>query len=234
MLAGFSEWISQTWATEIAVLTLFTAAAAIRCGLGFYYGRKSTQAVDIGNTKDKLLKQIALKYEGTYRLNGGVANTAAMIEKFLYRDRRLGLSLMTWQHITTICKLSITALCALRCILQYEAGEQWEGMILTAAFGTYVLLMLELLERLVDVDGRREQMICMAEDYLDNVLAEKLVISEISSRRDAMEQARAQQKREQYDNIFAQNTGKTGAGKTGRKISMQEADVITDVLEEYL
>lgn len=234
MLTSFSEWIARTWAVEIAVLALFTVAAAVRCGLGLYYGRKSVQAVNIGNAKDKLLKQISLKYEGTYRLNGGVTNTTAMIEKFLYRDRKLGLRLMTWQHVTTVCKLSIVVLCALQCILQYEAGAQWDSMILTAAFGTYILLMLELLERLVDVDGRRNQMVCMVEDYLDNVLAEKLVIAEVSSRRDTVEQALDRQKREQYDNIFAQKTAKSSTGKPARKFSMQEADVITDVLEEYL
>lgn len=237
MLNAVSEWIAWTWAVEYAVLVLFTAAVIVRCGLSFYYGRKAVHARDILHTKDKLLKQIALKYENCYRLNGAVANTEAMIDKFFYRERKLGLKLMTWIHFCAFCKVGVLLLCTLQGAVRYALGGQWSDILLSAGLGIYVLLALELFERLADTEGKRAMVQCLIEDYLENVLAEKLVMSGVGSRREALEQALEQQKSEKIQSMFAQNVAKAEQGKNGktqRKLSMQEADVITDVLEEYL
>lgn len=152
------------------------------------YKRLIRQAENMAAAKDSFLKRLKLKYESTYRLNDGVNNVGAFVEKSLYSYKKMGISLRRLESLTIqgalIC-LFIGVGTTLAAFL-YQA----EVKTMIMQFGTGIILGLGLVvvDSLTDTGTKREVLFAHISDYLENSLfvrtsAEHVEEEEVSARR---------------------------------------------------
>lgn len=134
------------------------------------YRRLIKETDNMTLTKNKYLRDLKQKTESTYRLNGGIRNIRAYIEKQMYSYRFMGISLNGWGNVS-----------AQLMFLNFFAG----GVLAFASYwyrcdSYYVVLygsagiLLGMLTMMVDsglnLAERRQQLLAGMQDYMENTL----------------------------------------------------------------
>lgn len=134
------------------------------------YRRLIKETDNMTLTKNKYLRDLKQKTESTYRLNGGIRNIRAYIEKQMYSYRFIGISLNGWGNVS-----------AQLMFLNFFAG----GVLAFASYwyrcdSYYVVLygsagiLLGMLTMMVDsglnLAERRQQLLAGMQDYMENTL----------------------------------------------------------------
>lgn len=138
------------------------------------YKRLIKETDNMTLTKNKYLRDLKQKTESTYRLNGGIRNIRAYIEKQMYGYRFMGISLNGWGNVS-----------AQLMFLNFFAG----GVLAFASYwyrcdSYYVVLygsagiLLGMLTMMVDsglnLTERRQQLLAGMQDYMENTLLIRL------------------------------------------------------------
>lgn len=152
------------------------------------YKRLIRQAENMASAKDSFLKRLKLKYESTYRLNEGVNNVPAFVEKNLYQYKKMGITLRRLEslaiHGALLCLLA--GVCATLAAFWYQT--EIRTMILQFAVGIILGLVLVFADSVMDTGTKRDALLANICDYLENILvvrvpSENTEEEEASSRR---------------------------------------------------
>lgn len=134
------------------------------------YKRLIRQAENMASAKDSFLKRLKLKYESTYRLNEGVNNVPAFVEKNLYQYKKMGITLRRLEslaiHGALLCLLA--GVCATLASFWYQT--EIRTMILQFAVGIILGLVLVFADSVMDTGTKRDALLANICDYLENIL----------------------------------------------------------------
>lgn len=125
-------------------------------------------------TRNRFLRDLKQKAENTYRLNQGVRNTRAYLEKQLYHCRFLGISLSGWGNLSG----QLTVLCFLAGAAA-AFGSYWYRcdnyyIVLYSSVGMMTGLFTMMVDYGVNLGERRQQLLAALQDYLENSLFQRL------------------------------------------------------------
>ena len=160
----------------ILYVMLAAAAAGVlgRLLVNGRYGRLLRQSADMGNAKDKRLRQWKVKFENTYRSGNGVQNVPVYIERNLSQYRLLGFRLSGWERFPRLLArfLSLGGLAAAFFVYWYEDSAR-----LALLYGACGLLLggaLLFWDELLDTPGKAARLRLSLRDYFENTLAGRL------------------------------------------------------------
>lgn len=132
------------------------------------------QTKNMGETKDRQLKQWKFKFENTYRMNRGMNNVLVYIKKNLIQYRVWGVSIQKLDRVN-VTLAGVVVLIA----LAFAALTVLESMRVTITTGycfTGVLLagVMLLWERICFTSEKKEYIINNIQDFYENTLIRKL------------------------------------------------------------
>lgn len=132
------------------------------------YKRLIKETDNMTLTKNKYLRTLKQKAENTYRVNQGISNTRAYLEKQLYNFKFFGLSLNGWSGFST----QLTLLCFLGgCAGAFAA--YWYRLdsyyiVLYGATGILAGLLSTLFDSGINLPERKQQLVVSLQDYMEN------------------------------------------------------------------
>ncbi len=138
------------------------------------YRRLMKETDNMTLTRNRFLRDMKQKAENTYRLNQGVRNTRAYLEKQLYQCRFLGISLSGWGNLSG----QLTVLCFLAGAAA-AFGSYWYRcdnyyIVLYSSVGMMTGLFTMMVDYGVNLGERRQQLLAALQDYLENSLFQRL------------------------------------------------------------
>lgn len=138
------------------------------------YRRLMKETDNMTLTRNRFLRDLKQKAENTYRLNQGVRNTRAYLEKQLYHCRFLGISLSGWGNLSG----QLTVLCFLAGAAA-AFGSYWYRcdnyyIVLYSSVGMMTGLFTMMVDYGVNLGERRQQLLAALQDYLENSLFQRL------------------------------------------------------------
>ena len=156
------------------------------------YKRLIKETDNMTLTKNRYLRELKQKTENTYRLNQGIHNTKAYLEKQLTNYRFLGVSLNGWGNLSG----QLTVLCFFLGGMA-AFGAYWYRcdsyfVALYGSVGVLAGLLTLFLDYGVNLGERRNQLLNALQDYMENSLFHRLARETAS----AMEETVGQVSRE--------------------------------------
>ena len=156
------------WPT-ICLMGMMSRLAARRV-----YKRLMKETDNMTLTRNRFLRELKQKAENTYRLNQGVRNIRAYVEKQLCRCRFLGISLSGWGNLSG----QLTVLCFLAGAAA-AFGSYWYRcdnyyIVLYSSVGMMTGLFTMMVDYGVNLGERRHQLLAALQDYLENSLFQRL------------------------------------------------------------
>lgn len=152
------------------------------CGLGilvkgmvaFIYGSLIRASYHMGNSQNKLMKLIRLKFETCYKIKIGVNNVDTFVDKYVYRHRFCGILLYTWENLSgqflILCLLSGSVASVLG--LAYECGRR--EILSTFFAGLFTSALLISFDYLINLYIKRRVLKTNIKEYLENFLKARL------------------------------------------------------------
>lgn len=138
------------------------------------YKRLIKETDNMTLTKNRYLRELKQKTENTYRLNQGIHNTQAYLEKQLYGYRFAGLSLHGWTSLSG----QLTLLCLLAgggaafASYWYRCDNYY--IVLYGSVGLLSGLLTMLVDYGVNLSGKHQQLLNSLQDYMENSLFNRL------------------------------------------------------------
>lgn len=143
-------------------------AAVLRIMLTANYGSLAKASNSMAKTKKKWLRQIKLKFETMYRLEIGVHNVEAFVDKHVCQRKILGLHLSTWESISK----QATLLCGLSAIGAIILGRYYEcnqnTIFFTALAGVGGMALIRFVDNFSSLEIRKQQLSTNLTDYFEN------------------------------------------------------------------
>lgn len=168
------EWFEKDYII-IALIGLCVVGLLLKLITNFVYIRLVKASANMSSSKNKLVKQMKLKFETFYKLKIGVNNVDIFVDKYVYKYKICGLLLSTWENIgglmLMLCLLTAPVFSILGLIL--ECGET---KILSTFFtGVCTSAVLILVDNLFNISSKRQMIKLNIKDYLENYLKARLV-----------------------------------------------------------
>lgn len=212
-----------------------------------------TVQTEKGNSsRNRILQQIKSRFENIYRMNSGIDQMEAFVQKQICLLRFLGLRLSTWKVISDQMLLVVLLFgggSSVICWQNEGTGQAFRYLLLSA-----VVVMLQCFCYLWNDIARRErELVVNLEDYLGNTYAVHLrrgmnrengkesagEAAEGNTAPAAAEAAAAKVGPEQ--NVLSREEkgatvrpGKPAGGNGRRVLTAEESKLIEDILREYL
>lgn len=165
------------------------------------YKRLIKETDNMTLTKNRFMRELKQKTENTYRLNQGIHNTQAYLEKQIYGYRFAGLSLNGWT--------SFAGQMTLLCFLAGGAaafGSYWFRcdnyyIVLYGSMGILTGLFTMLIDYGVNLSGKKQQLVVALQDYMENSLFNRLSKETVPSINMAEEEPRENARSGSRDSI---------------------------------
>ncbi len=189
------------------------------------YERLVKETQDMQHTSVHIFKQIKMKYEGMCRIGRNVNNTRNFVDKIMLSWKICGIRYDILRRFEKLVMVAFgyTGVVAAM-YLYYKRGFCRECVILSAG-GIMVGLALKMWEITLDVEYKKEKMLIMVTDYLEN----QMHTGKVQNVQDAaMVQAAATVENEKDSHAKDDEKNK----KT--KNTVYEESLINEVLNEYL
>lgn len=128
----------------------------------------------MGNSDNKLMKLIKLKFETCYQLQIGVHNVETFVDKYVYRYRVMGILLTTWENLSVqILVLSMLYGTAI-VVSSIVAGVSQDVLFIHFFTAIAVCAVLVLMDSINNLSVKRRRLQINIIDYLDNYLKVRL------------------------------------------------------------
>lgn len=213
---------------------LYVLAAV--CGLGLLsrlvarnlYKRLMKETDNMTLTKNRYLRDLKQKTENTYRLNQGIHNSRAYLEKQLANYRFLGVTLSGWGSLGG----QMTILCFL---LGGAAsfGSYWYRcdsyyIVLYSSVGILTGLVTMVADYWANLAERKQQLVNALQDYMENSLFNRLVRETSASDDGRRESGKGAATLGNRDGARAMDRRKRGEGVTRLSASQGKAEEEAD------
>ena len=133
------------------------------------------ESENIPTAKNKLIKQMKLKFENCYRLNLGVNNVKAFVDKYIHKYKICGININHLERIpiiiTWICAVAGIG-CGCICYLQnysVKVGSLYE------IYGVGSAVILKLTEIILDAPYKKKVLYINLIDFFENSLQIRLM-----------------------------------------------------------
>ncbi|WP_252198134.1 hypothetical protein [Clostridium sp. MCC353] len=125
-------------------------------------------------TKNKYLRDLKQKTESTYRLNGGIRNIRAYIEKQMYGYRFMGISLNGWGNVSAqLMFLNFFAGGVLAFASYWYRCDSYY-VVLYGSAGILLGMFTMMVDSGLNLTERRQQLLAGMQDYMENTLLFRL------------------------------------------------------------
>lgn len=214
--------------------------------IGMVYDGLIKETENIPSSKNRLMKQIKLKFENCYKLNLGVNNIELFVDKYLYKYRQCGISMNQWKNLTKEIIFICLVLNLGGAAYELASGRDFRIIVWNLMLGLGVICLLLLTEQVVDLRHKQEVIKVNIIDYLENSLVNRLnheYAAKIANFVPEEELTAAEDEKDEEG--AAPNTdiaymkerlhqieGERDAGKQG--ISKEDQEIIQDILKEFL
>lgn len=154
---------------------------AVFCGLGIFtrlmtghlYKRLLKESTNLAATRNKNLKELRQRAENTYRMNQGLRDSSAWLENQFSHLKFMGFTLNTWSAMavrwTWLCLLAGAAA---------SFASYWyhlDTLYIVLYGGSAILMaMVGMMFDLGTGSGKREQLLAVLRDYIENVMCPRL------------------------------------------------------------
>lgn len=142
--------------------------------LGIKYGKILRKTWKIGMDKHELTENIKKKYELCYRMGMNVNNVDKFVDKYVYRQKFMGITLCTWEGLCgQLCSIAggVAVLAALLAILG-ECGQ--EVIFRYIIQGGICLTLLITFWKTGNISAKKEVIHLNLCDYLENIYQVRL------------------------------------------------------------
>ncbi|MFR5601812.1 MAG: hypothetical protein ACLTKI_05400 [Lachnospiraceae bacterium] len=134
------------------------------------YKRLIKETNNMVMTKNKNLKLLKQKVESTYRVNSGIGNMTAYLERQMYDFRFMGVTLSGWANLSS----QMTLLCLLAggsgAFLAYWYRLDTYYIVLYGSMGILTGLLTMVIDNGVNLNEKRQQLLVVLQDYMENSL----------------------------------------------------------------
>jgi hypothetical protein len=157
------------------------------CGLGLLfrlivnlvYKHLVRESDKLGETKNKMLVHIKMKFETCFKLKIGVNNVDTFVDKHVLNYRFCGLLLSTWENLcgqVLILNLLLVPIIAVFSVF-YKCGQ--EQILFSGAVGIAASAILILVDKSINIIGKKKLLRLNLLDYLDNFCKVRLLQEEV-------------------------------------------------------
>ncbi|MBT9776140.1 hypothetical protein GPL15_06425 [Clostridium sp. MCC353] len=138
------------------------------------YKRLIKETDNMTLTKNKYLRDLKQKTESTYRLNGGIRNIRAYIEKQMYGYRFMGISLNGWGNVSAqLMFLNFFAGGVLAFASYWYRCDSYY-VVLYGSAGILLGMFTMMVDSGLNLTERRQQLLAGMQDYMENTLLFRL------------------------------------------------------------
>lgn len=138
------------------------------------YKRLIKETDNMTLTKNRYLRDLKQKTENTYRLNQGINNTQAYLDKQLFGYRFTGLSLSGWANLSS----QLTVLCfvagGMAAFASYWYRSDSYYIVLYSSVGVLTGLLTMMVDYGVNLSEKKQQLLTSLQDYMENSLFNRL------------------------------------------------------------
>ena len=160
----------------------------LRLIVNLVYKHLVKESDQLGETKNKMLKHIKLKFSTCYKLKIGVNNVDTFVDKNILKYRFCGLLLSTWENLcgqVLYLVLLMVPIITVFAVLE-DCGQ--DIVLLTGAVGILSAAVLILVDKSINLSGKKKIMRLNLLDYLENFC--KVRLEQESSNPELIEQYR--------------------------------------------
>lgn len=167
---------------ELAVMTIILLLLSILCRFvtGIFLSTLIRETDNMAVTQNPVLKQCRAKFSSCYRLNNGVPNIGAFVDRFLARLRIGRFSLDTLSRLAGQLMLLSAASAGLGACLGIASGKGISEILPFYLLGFLGMYIYFSVSGLADPEKKRELLKISLTDYLENHLAPRLSAAEAS------------------------------------------------------
>lgn len=204
--------------------------------LGRYYKKIAYAAENMGLSNRQPLKAIKTKFENSFKLNMGIHNVDAFVEKNISKQKYMGISIQTWDKlsyiITSICFLVTTV----GAFTQYRQDKPMETVITTVFYGVFSCTLLLFFDVVVGTKQKREMLSINVSDYLENNLLQRMRV-DIKPKVEVVKVEEEVPTRTMKDDMEylknALNEIASARNIDQKKITEKEEGVLEDILRDF-
>lgn len=207
--------------------------------LGRYYKKIAYAAENMGLSNRQPLKAIKTKFENSFKLNMGIHNVDAFVEKNIAKQKYMGMSIQTWDRlsyiITTLCFLVTT----IGAFTQFRQDKPVETIITTLFYGAFSCTLLLFFDAVIGTKQKREMLFTNVSDYLENNLLQRIGV-ETKTKAGKVESVKVEEEvpvRTMKDDMEylknALNEIASARNIDKKKITEKEEEVLEDILRDF-
>ncbi len=187
------------------MLGICLVGMGIKCLVYSTYKRLIRASDDMGNSQNKLMKVLCLKFEAYYKLKIGVKNVDALVDKYVYKYRVGKVLLSTWENLGGQALISCLLIGTVAGVLGVAAECGQAEVLSTVFIGALTSAVLIAVENLMNLNNKRTLLRTYMKDYLENYLKARLENEHLHP--EAMEK---------YRNEYFERVGGEGEGASGQ------------------
>lgn len=223
----------QVWLYYGEFLLLGSWGLLLTLARRILFGKLCKDAVLGSGANAKLLKQMTLKFEKSYEVKVGIFDREAFVKKYLYQEKRFGISLGRWRYLPERFVLWTLGAGFLEAVglhyLKYETSfciDRFLAALMAAVFVHMALLWFE-----ADSLWKQAQ-VCLL-DYVSNTLYPRQV-HVYESFEETAKEAKPEPKRTHTRTADRPKKELARAAKKRLKLEKEEEQLLEEVLTDFL
>lgn len=177
----------------------------LRLIVNLVYKRLVKESDQLGETKNKMLKHIKLKFSTCYKLKIGVNNVDTFVDKNILKYRFCGLLLSTWENLCGQVLYLILLMVPIITVFAVLEDCGQDIVLMTGAVGILSAAVLILVDKSINLSGKKKMMRLNLLDYLENFC--KVRLEQESANPELIEQYR-----QEYSQVAEVHNKKTKTG----------------------
>jgi hypothetical protein len=156
------------------MIGLFGLGIILKFMVKTIYSHMIKASDNMGTSKNKLMKNMKLKFITFYKLKIGVNNVDIFVDKYISKHKFLGILLITWEKFSgqTIILCALVGSIGAVLGVIYEIGSQ--GILSVFSVGILTSGLLIFFDGLFNINSKKEIIRLNIMDYLDNYLKARL------------------------------------------------------------
>lgn len=196
------------------------------------FGKLCKNAVLGSGAEAKMLKQMTLKFEKSYEVKVGIFDREAFVEKYLYQEKRFGISLGRWRYLPERFVFLILGAGFLEAMvlyhLKYEISfciDRFLAALMSAVFVHMAVLWFE------SESLWRQAKVCLL-DYVSNTLYPRQV--HVYESFEEVKETNTETKKVDTKAADKSKKANARASKKRLKLEKEEEQILEEVLTDFL
>lgn len=225
----------------IIIATVF--AVVIKVIQTFFYVKLMEESENIPASKNKLIKQMKLKFENCYKLNLGVNNVNIFVDKYMYKHRVGGISMYQLHRIPIVLGWLCGTFGIVSGLICYVEGYSVKIGSSYEIYGIGAILTLKLAEVILDTGHKKNIVYTNLIDFFENSLQNHLTHDTVKTgavteeEREIIEDIPVIRENKKEDNEILLRYQKKEKNKKTESVEESQSNaeaIIEDVISQFL